>query len=157
MEEVALAAPQGGRLILKRNGHALVAGVGVSLQVPEGSYVRISAGGDTNGRVPLSSPLTDSLNEMRQKINDLQDEIAALREQLTGPTTLSLLNVMTVPVTTATVPPAPALALALVPAAVLPLQAQLTDVGLSTGQPMPSVDVLTISSATLRVSSVTEG
>jgi hypothetical protein len=157
MEEVVLAAPQGGRLILKRNGHAMLAGVGVSMQVPEGSYVRVSAGGDTSGRVALAKPLTDLLNDMTFKINDLQQEVADLRAQLMGPTSLNLLNVGVAPVQTSPPSPVPVQALVLLPAAVLPLQGQLTDVGLSAGDTLPGVDVLTISSATLRISSVTEG
>lgn len=157
MEEVVLAAPQGGRLMLKRNGHAMLAGVGVSVQMPEGSYMRVSAGGDTSGRVPLAKPLTDLLNEMSFKINDLQQEIASLRAQLMGPTSLNLVNVGVAPVQTSPPSPVPVQALVLLPAAVTPIQGQLTDVGLSEGNTLPGVDVLTISSATLRISSVTEG
>jgi len=159
MEEVVLAAPEGGRLILKRNGHAVIAGVGVSVQIPEGSYVRISAGGDTEGRVPLVDPLVEVIDDMAEKINDLQEEVRALREELTTGTNVLMSELQYYPVTTATTPPAAVMALAKVNAmAGVPVSetALFTDVGTSTSEPILPLDSLTIASATLRVSSATE-
>lgn len=159
MEEVVLAAPNGGRLILKRNGHAVIAGVGVSVQIPEGSYVRISAGGDTEGRVPLVDPLVEVINDMAEKINDLQDEVRSLRETLTTGTNMIMSGLQYYPVTTATTPPGSVMALAKVSAmAGTPVSetALFLEVGTSTSEPLLPLDSLTIASATLRVSSATE-
>lgn len=151
MEEVVLAAPQGGRFLLKRNGHAVIAGVGVSVQIPEGSYVRISAGGDTQGRIPLVDPLVEVINDMASKINDLQDEVRALRDTLSTSFTILLPGLIVDPNTTLVSCPAGKLTgFATVPESSIP------EIGTSESEPLLPLDSLTIASATLRVSSVTE-
>lgn len=152
MEEVVLAAPQGGRLLLKRNGHAVIAGVGVSMQIPEGSYVRISAGGDTSGRVPLVDPLVSVINDLADKINDLQDEVRALRATLQGGFELTTTTLVVQP---PTVPGAPQIVVP-APTGLTVLSAFIGAVGTSTSEPVLPLDSLTIASATLRVSSATE-
>lgn len=145
MEEVALASPRGGRLLLKHNGHAVLAGVGISMQIPSGSYVRVSAGGDTTGRVPLVEPLLRVIENMARTINALQDEVRALRLTLTGPFDLTLVGLA----------PTPSGAVVAGPG-VLQVTALTTSVGQSTSTDLQPVDPLTISSATLRISSATE-
>lgn len=159
MEEVVLAAPNGGRFILKRNGHVVIAGVGVSMQIPEGSYVRISAGGDTEGRVPLVDPLVSVINDLSDKINDLQDEVRTLRATLSSGALGILQNIAPIAVTPlAPAPPGalPTVALCIVPGGLYPQEVQFADVGTSTSTPVLPLDSLTIASATLRVSSATE-
>jgi hypothetical protein len=152
MEEVVLAAPNGGRFILKRNGHAVIAGVGVSVQIPEGSYMRISAGGDTEGRVPLVDPLVERLNDMTDKINDLQDEVRTLRGLLSGGFELTTTTLVVVPPAGAGQPPT----VAPIPTGITVLTAFIGAVATSTSTPVLPLDSLTIASATLRVSSATE-
>lgn len=150
MEEVALAAPQGSRLVLKRNGHAVLAGVGVSIQIPSGSYVRISAGGDTIGRIPLVEPLVAVIDQMAQKINALQDEVRALRDTLNDSFTITLPDLNIDPQTRVVVA-APSAG-----AVFVNTLGFIADVGTSTSEDIQQLDPLTISSATLRVSSATE-
>jgi hypothetical protein len=159
MEEVALASPRGGRLLLKHNGRVVLAGLGISLQIPQGSYVRISSGGDTGGRIPLVDPLVEILEEMADKINDLQDEVRSLRLQLTTGTLTLLQNLAPIPVTPAVpAPPGalPTVALCVVPGGVYPQQTSFPLVEASTSIPLQPIDPQTVASATLRVSSATE-
>lgn len=151
MEEVALAAPQGGRLLLKRNGHAVIAGVGVSIQVLEGSYVRISAAGDTEGRIPLVDPVVEVLDNMSSKINDLQDEVRELRATLSSSFTIVLPSLLVDPTTSIVTCPT-----SIVSGVVTALKSLIPEVGTSTSTPLQPLDPLTISSATLRVGSATE-
>lgn len=151
MEEVVLAAPNGGRVILKRNGHAVIAGVGVSMQLPEGSYVRISAGGDTAGRVPLSDPLKQVLDDMAEKINDLQDEVRTLRATLSSAFTILLPSLIVDPTTSVVTCPTSA-----VTGIVVSIESSIPEISTSTSEPLLPLDPMTISSATLRVSSATE-
>lgn len=145
MEEVALASPRGGRLLLKHNGRVVLAGLGISLQIPQGSYVRISSGGDTGGRIPLVDPLVDILKEMSDKINDLQEEVGALRLTLTSGFTAMLSGLTVRPDGVVTAAPG-----------VLPLPVMIPQVGTSSSIPLQPIDPQTIASATLRVSSATE-
>ena len=147
MEEVALASPRGGRLLLKHNGRVVLAGLGISLQIPQGSYVRISSGGDTGGRIPLVDPLVEILEEMADKINDLQDEVRSLR--------LTLMQGSMALISGVTVSPVDG-GLTASPGAVLPLVISVPQVGSSTSIPLQPIDPQTVASATLRVSSATE-
>lgn len=147
MEEVALASPRGGRLLLKHNGRVVLAGLGISIQVPQGSYLRISAGGDTGGRIPLVDPLVDILKDMSDKINDLQDEVRSLRLTLTSGFTALISGV--------TVSPADG-SLLTAPGAVLTLPIAVPQIGVSSSIPLQPIDPQTVASATLRVSSATE-
>jgi hypothetical protein len=165
MEEAVLAAPNGGRFILKRNGHAVIAGVGVSVQVPEGSYMRISAGGDTEGRVPLVDPLVERLNDMTDTINDLQDEVRELRLLLSTQVSVTHRMVNLVPMPNPAAPTGPPLhvlvsvdplAPVLAATATALIEPVSIDVGASTSTPLAPLDSLTIASATLRVGSATE-
>lgn len=146
LEEVVLAAPDGGRLILKRNGYAVLAGIGVSVQLPTGSYMRVSAGGDTTGRIPLVEPLLNIIDQMAAKINDLQEEVAALQATLSGPFSMNLLGLTVTPTGLVAVAPG-----------ILPAVATIEAITPSVPEPLLPVDALTVSSATLRVSSATEG
>jgi hypothetical protein len=161
MEEAVIAAPNGGRFILKRNGHAVIAGVGVSVQIPEGSYMRISAGGDSEGRVPLVDPLVAVMNDIIDTVNELQQEVTALRATLSSGVSITHPEITLLPIT---VPPKPdpVYVLAMVTPPVDPTnvvflnEVALLDVGTSSSEPLIPLDSLTIASATLRVSSATE-
>lgn len=148
MEEVVLASPRGGRLILKHNGAAVLAGTCISLQIPVGSYIRLSRNGDTSGRVPLVQPLVNLLDEMGSKINDLQAEVASLRSTLFTSFSINLDGLTFDPNTGTVLTNTPTFPL---------ITANILDVGLSTSTALQPIDGDTISSATLRISSDTEG
>lgn len=148
MEEVVLASPRGGRVVLKHNGRVVLSGTSISLQLPVGSYLRISRGGDTSGRVPLVDPLVSLLDMMGSKINDLQAELAALKATLTGPFSILLDGVAADPQTRIVTAATPTFPL---------ITASILDVTESTNQALQPIDPTTIAAATLRIGSDTEG
>lgn len=147
MEEVALASPRGGRVVLKHNGRVVLAGTSISFQIPVGSYLRISRGGDTEGRVPLVEPLVSLLDDMGSKINDLQAELADLKATLAGSFSILLEGVAVNP-QGAVVPSTPTFPL---------ITASILDVSQSNNQALQPIDPTTIAAATLRIGSDTEG
>jgi hypothetical protein len=161
MEECVLAAPRGARVILKHNGQAVIAGQGVSVQIPEGTFMRVSAGGETMGRIPLVAPLMQVFDTFMDHINALQDEVRALRTELregaTGSgTTMVVDGYAPTKIFDATNTPYIVLAQAL-PGSTADLTVKLSSVGTSESEDMTPIDPMPLTSATLRISSATEG
>ncbi len=161
MEECVLAAPRGARVILKHNGQTVVAGQGVSVQMPEGMFMRVSSGGETMGRIPLVAPLLDVFDTFMDHINALQDEVRALRTELregaTGSgTTMVVDGYAPTKIFDATNTPYIVLAQSL-PGSTADLTVKLSSVGTSDSEDMTPVDPMPLTSATLRISSATEG
>jgi hypothetical protein len=163
MEECVLAAPRGARVILKHNGQAVIAGQGVSVQIPEGTFMRVSAGGETMGRIPLVAPLMQVFDTFMDHINALQNEVRALRTELregssgTGGTRMILNGYALRSVTSQTGDTFFVLAPALDPSGSQELVVTLPSVGTSDSEDMTPVDPMPLTSATLRISSAAEG
>lgn len=147
MEDVMLAAPQGGRVIIKHDGRVAIAGNSISMQVGANSYMRISRDGDTAGRLPLVDPLADVLDSLGSKINDLQAELAELKGTLAGTFSIELDGLAVNPSSGAVTAISP----------LFPLTtARILDVIETTNEAIQPLDRSTIASATLRVGSDTE-
>lgn len=161
-EECALASPRGGRVILKHNGHAVMAGQMISLQVPEGSFIRLSSGGEATGRVPLVMPLVNVFDGFTDRINALQAEVKALRQELSkgatdSGTTLALKGYTPTLVVDGAGKSHTVLAVNMVaPETSTDLIVTLPAVGTSTTEDMAAVDPLVLSAATIRITDVTE-
>jgi hypothetical protein len=161
-EECVLASPRGGRVILKHNGHAAIAGQCISLQVPEGSFIRLAAGGEATGRVPLVMPLVNVFDEFTDRINALQEEVKALRKELSAGatdngTTLALKGYIPTLVVDGAGKSHTVLAVNMVaPETSTDLIVTLPAVGTSDTEDMASVDPMALAASTIRVTDITE-
>lgn len=132
-------------LVLRNDGAAVLQADVVSVQLPRGSYMRISEAGDTSERTMLSGPLNAKLTELTDKINELHEAVLALQSALQLVTVTPLTSLLGVQVA-----PPPAL-----PSPVTGTFS-IIQTPVYTGLPLPPVDEQALTAAALHISARSE-
>jgi len=135
LEEVRVPGPR-STLAMRQGGRVVVAGTSVHVQVPTNGFLRVSQGGDSQGRVALADPLVAYINDLAGQVNYLKARVEELQ---------SILAMVPIPPGTLTAGLTPVVG-------ALPIRSGPID----GGKTMRQLDGDTVASLSLRVSKYTD-